>query len=83
MGLTTCLLSSAAYNLNHPLIDDLNPTQGGNPRTITDKLEIGRRAVELAALGGFDKVTWDGASDSYPSKCECGFFSRDRLNMQG
>jgi len=37
---------------------------------ITDKLEIGRRGIELAALGGFDKVTWDGASDSYPSKCE-------------
>jgi len=30
-------------------------------------MNIGRRAIELAALGGFDKVTWDGAADSYPS----------------
>ena len=71
--------SSAAYNLNHPLIDDLNPTPNGNPRTITDKLEIGRRGIELAALGGFDKVTWDGASDSYPSKCEYHLSSPYRL----
>ena len=27
------------------------------------------RAVEITALGGFDKVAWDGASDTYPSKC--------------
>ena len=65
------LLSSAAYNLNHPLIDDLNPTEDGLPRVITEKIEIGHRGIELAALGGFDKVTWDGASDSYPSKCTC------------
>ena len=72
--------SSAAYNLNHTLIDDLNPTSNGHPRTITDKLEIGRRGIELAALGGFDKVTWDGASDSYPSKCEYHLPSPYRLS---
>ena len=80
MVLTRYPYSSAAYNLNHALIDDLNPTPNGHPRTITDKLEIGRRGIELAALGGFDKVTWDGASDSYPSKCECHLSSPYRLS---
>ncbi|RUS30855.1 hypothetical protein BC938DRAFT_478858 [Jimgerdemannia flammicorona] len=32
-------------------------------------MEIGCRAIEVAALGGFDKVTWDGALDTYPSRC--------------
>lgn len=55
---------SAAFNLNTPLIDDIKGKHYTNP------IEIGRRAVKLAALGGFDKVTWDGASDSYPSARE-------------
>jgi len=33
-------------------------------------MDIGRRGIELAALGGFDKCTWDGAADSYPSHCK-------------
>jgi hypothetical protein len=56
---------SAAYNLNHPLIDDLNLDKDGKPTIITDQLEIGRRGIELAALGGFDKCTWDGASGKF------------------
>ncbi|KAF8598644.1 hypothetical protein BDV93DRAFT_561149 [Ceratobasidium sp. AG-I] len=52
---------SAAFNLNTPIVDDLNS------QYISKPMNIGRRAIELAALGGFDKVTWDGASDSYPS----------------
>jgi hypothetical protein len=53
--------SSAAFNLNTPIVDDIEQ------RYIKTPLEIGKRAIEIAALGGFDKVTWDGASDSYPS----------------
>jgi hypothetical protein len=56
---------SAAYNLNHPLVDDLNPDENGEPRIITDQLEIGKRGIELAALGGFDKCTFDGAAGTY------------------
>ncbi|KAF8997404.1 hypothetical protein BDQ17DRAFT_857894 [Cyathus striatus] len=60
---------SAAFNLNHPIVDDLRPNEDGTPRVLSEQMDIGRRAVELAALGHFDKVTWDGAADSYPSEC--------------
>lgn len=61
---------SAAFNLNHPVVDNLRPrTDDGDMRVLSDRMDIGRRGVELAALGGFDKVTWDGAADSYPSQC--------------
>lgn len=65
---------SAAYNLNAPLVDDLaTPTvdEDGNTTfpTLTDNIAIAKRGIELAALGGFDKVTFDGASDTYPSQC--------------
>ncbi|KAI0700457.1 hypothetical protein BC835DRAFT_1412051 [Cytidiella melzeri] len=39
------------------------------PEQQAARQRIALRAVELAALGGFDKVTVDGASDDYPSKC--------------
>jgi hypothetical protein len=26
-------------------------------------------SIEITVIGGFDKITWDGASDTYPSKC--------------
>mmetsp|Transcript_37952 Transcript_37952/g.83209 ORF Transcript_37952/g.83209 Transcript_37952/m.83209 type:complete len:657 (-) Transcript_37952:215-2185(-) len=61
---------SAAFPLNTPLVDDREETKaanGGEPVTITDKYEIGKLGVVLAAEGGFDKVTFDGAGDVYPS----------------
>ncbi len=61
---------SAAYNLNSAFIDDLaEPDTEGNYPTISDNIAIGKRGIELAALGGFDKVTFDGAADTYPSYC--------------
>ncbi len=65
---------SAAYNLNAPLIDDLAPPTVNDDGEsvyplITDNFEIAKRGIELASLGGFDKVTFDGASDTYPSQC--------------
>lgn len=61
---------SAAFNLNTPLVDDLaEPDAEGHYPVITDNIAIGRRGIQLAALGGFDKVTFDGAADSYPSEC--------------
>mmetsp|Transcript_42020 Transcript_42020/g.75453 ORF Transcript_42020/g.75453 Transcript_42020/m.75453 type:complete len:653 (-) Transcript_42020:641-2599(-) len=61
---------SAAFPLNTPLTDDrpeVLAANGGNPKIITDKFEIGKTGVVLAAMGGFDKVTFDGAGDVYPS----------------
>jgi hypothetical protein len=30
-----------------------------------DRFEIAKMAIAYTKLGGFDKVTWDGASDTY------------------
>ena len=65
---------SAAWNLNNPLSDDLNTdepslTRKTVPTKLTDKFEIAKNAILFTKLGGFDKATWDGASDTYPSKC--------------
>lgn len=65
---------SAAYNLNAPLVDDLAPpTLNSDGESvyplITDNFEIVKRGIELSSLGGFDKVTFDGAGDTYPSQC--------------
>jgi len=61
---------SCAWNLNSPLIDDLaGPDEDGNYPIIENNLEIGKRGIQLAVLGGFDKVTFDGAADTYPSYC--------------
>jgi len=61
---------SAAFPLNTPLVDDREEVlekNGGKPVTITDKYEIGKLGVILASMGGFDKCTFDGAGDVYPS----------------
>jgi hypothetical protein len=47
--------------LNHPVDDDLAPSEDGSPRKLVDQMDIGRRGIELAVLGGFEKCTWDGA----------------------
>lgn len=54
---------SAAFNLNTPIVDD----RGGQERRVTERREIGLLGIELVKAGGFDKVTWDGAADTYPS----------------
>lgn len=63
---------SCAFNLNWPIVDDKRQDDRGNllpAQLVTDPFEIANLAIEIASEGGFDKVTWDGASDSYPSKC--------------
>jgi hypothetical protein len=54
---------SAAFNLNTPIIDDRN----GGSRVVAARKEIGLLGIELVKEGGFDKVTWDGSADTYPS----------------
>lgn len=54
---------SAAFNLNTPIVDD----RDGTVRRVTERREIGLLGIELVKEGGFDKVTWDGSADTYPS----------------
>ncbi|KAK3756241.1 hypothetical protein RRG08_035303 [Elysia crispata] len=58
---------SAAWNLNQQVTDDFEKEE--MPVMLTERLDIALKAVAITSLGGFDKVTWDGASDTYPSKC--------------
>lgn len=61
---------SAAFNLNAPFVDDLaEPDAEGNFPIVKEQMDIGRRGIQLASLGGFAKCTFDGAADSYPSFC--------------
>jgi hypothetical protein len=59
---------SAAFNLNTPLTDDRRGRPlsrwAGSPR-----LSAGLVGIEITRAGRFDKVTWDGTADSYPSGC--------------
>lgn len=57
---------SAAWNLNQVIRDDYDQE---NPVQLDKKIDIATRAIEITVIGGFDKITWDGASDTYPSKC--------------
>lgn len=52
---------SAAFNINTPLLDDRDGQR--EPRRITQPMEVARVAAQLAQQGGFEKVTWDGASN--------------------
>lgn len=62
---------SAAFNINTPLIDDRPTTlryNNGQPARITDRMDIARLGILIARQAGFDKVTWDGASNEVPSR---------------
>lgn len=56
---------AAAINLNTPVIDDrrlvLKEEKFGLYES--DPIRVGFLGIEMAKEGGFDKVTWDGASD--------------------
>ncbi|MFD2655598.1 hypothetical protein [Gracilibacillus thailandensis] len=63
---------AAAFNINTPILDDREQTlkeNNGEPRLVTDRFEIGMLGIEIVKEGGFDKVTWDGTANTYPSKC--------------
>src|SRR5699024_4637476 len=59
------------FNINAPLLDDRPEVVSvtGEPRWARTQREIGLLGVEIAAAAGFDKVTWDGTADTYPSRC--------------
>jgi hypothetical protein len=62
---------SAAFNINTPMLDDREETVRAHGQAVEaiSPEEIGLLGVEIAAQAGFDKVTWDGTADTYPSKC--------------
>ncbi len=57
---------SVAFNLNRDYVDDRHPSQ---TKIVNNKLEIGLLGIDVATSAGWDKVTWDGAGDIYPSVC--------------
>lgn len=61
---------AAAFNLNTPYYDDLyHPCENRKDcYVLTDPFEIAKTAIKVAVDGGFDRVTWDGASNQIPSK---------------
>ncbi|VTR76351.1 hypothetical protein [Cellulomonas hominis] len=62
---------SAAVNINIPILDDRSETvkAHGEARWASTHEEIGLLGVAIAVAAGFDKVTWDGTADTYPSRC--------------
>lgn len=61
---------AAAFCVNYPLIDDREVTlqsNNGMPKKITDRMEIAKLGIEIAKKGNFDKVTFDGTANWYPS----------------
>lgn len=70
---------SAAFNINTPFIDDRPATlryTGGQPNRLTDRMDVARLGISIARQAGFDKVTWDGASNEVPSRPIIGLFDR-------
>jgi hypothetical protein len=59
---------SAAFNINPAENSVTDDTYENNPVELTKPMEICLRGIQLAAQGGFDKVTFDGAADTYPSR---------------
>lgn len=62
---------AAAFNINTPILDDRPTTidAHGEAQWANTHEEIGLLGVDIAAAAGFDKVTWDGTADTYPSRC--------------
>ncbi|MGL5898625.1 MAG: hypothetical protein ACRCZW_03020 [Lactobacillaceae bacterium] len=61
---------SAAYAINVPILDDRPATLKNNnntPITITNRMDVAKLGIELAHEGGFEKVTFDGTANTYPS----------------
>ena len=57
---------SAAFNIHAKLFDDRDT--GREPRAITQPMDVARMAARMTQEGGFEKVTWDGATDKAGSQ---------------
>ncbi|KAJ6496144.1 hypothetical protein C8R45DRAFT_1072436 [Mycena sanguinolenta] len=58
---------SAAFNINPANKSVTDDVDVQHPVLLKKPMEICLRGIQLAAQGGFDKVTFDGADDRYPS----------------
>jgi len=61
---------AAAFCINYPLTDDRPETKSrnhGHPKIIRDRMEIAKLGIQIAKSGHFDKVTFDGTANWYPS----------------
>ena len=62
---------AAAFNINTPILDDRPETVAEHGEAVWARTaeQIGLLGVQIVTEGGFDKVTWDGTADTYPSRC--------------
>lgn len=61
---------SAAFAINVPIVDDRPETlkaNNGRPIKVTNRMEVAKLGIELTHAGGFEKVTFDGTANTYPS----------------
>ncbi|MFT9391933.1 hypothetical protein [Leuconostoc pseudomesenteroides] len=60
---------AAAFDINVPIIDDRVETiqKFGQAQVVEDKMAIARLGIEITKSAGFEKVTFDGTANSYPS----------------
>lgn len=75
---------AAAFNINTPIVDDRPETlefNSGAPVMLTNRMEIARLAIELTKQGGFERVTWDGASNEVPSVPLLGQLSHEQVTL--
>lgn len=61
---------AAAFNINTAYYDNLYNTEKEAEECymVKDRFEIAQMAIKVAVDGGFDRVTWDGASNQIPSE---------------
>lgn len=61
---------AAAFNINTPYYDNLYHATMEDEESymVKDRFEIAQMAIKAAVDGGFDRVTWDGASNQIPSE---------------
>lgn len=61
---------AAAFNINTNYYDNRyhKQAEGEECYILSDPYEIAKTAIRVAKDGGFDRVTWDGASDQVPSR---------------
>ena len=62
-------LLKSYFGAKYEKIEKLNFERYSSASDRSDRFEIAKMAIAYTKLGGFDKVTWDGAGDSYPSRC--------------
>ncbi|KRK57506.1 hypothetical protein [Fructilactobacillus fructivorans] len=67
---STLQVLAAAFCINYPIIDDRPETikkNNGKPQKVTDPMKIAKLGIKITELGNFEKVTFDGTANWYPS----------------